>query len=154
VCASPALGAIRFNRQILPSCRNLPQPTVVEWLGRSDCPAAKGRPPAVDESKCNMARIRDSANVVPNHGGEDDHVTEDFETIEALTKLCAEWSKLLHEMVENGTPPTAAAEAMLTVALDATRCLETSSEASELLDLVSSSTPNAALIHPASTVRH
>jgi hypothetical protein len=90
----------------------------------------------------------------PWPSGEDDDVTEDFETIEALTKLCAEWSKLLHEMVESGTPPTAAAEAMLTVALDATRCLETSLEASELLDLVSSSTPNAALIHPASTVRH
>ena len=72
---------------------------------------------------------------------------EDFETVEALTKLCAQWSALLHEMVENGTPPTAAAEAMLTVALDAARCLEGS-------DLASGPTANPAHIQPLSSVRH
>lgn len=80
-------------------------------------------------------------------------MAEDFETVEALIKLCAQWSALLHEMVENGTPPTAAAEAMLTVALDATRCLEGASDAPRLLDLLSGATPHA-LVPPASTVRH
>jgi hypothetical protein len=108
----------------------------------------------VDESKCNMASWRDSADVGPVSAREDDDVAEDFETVVALTKLCAQWSTLLHEMVENGTPPTAAAEAMLTVALDAARCLEGTSEAPRLLDLLSGTGPDAALLLPASTVRH
>lgn len=101
----------------------------------------------MDESKCNMAPNRDSADVGPRSARGDADVIEDFETVEALTKLCAQWSALLHEMVENGTPPTAAAEAMLTVALDAARCLEGP-------DLSSGATANPAHVQPLSSVTH